>query len=58
MTKLIGFFLALVMLALFSSGCAGTWGGSAGFPSEEGYGYPGFTVNEQHDLEYYQMYGY
>jgi hypothetical protein len=58
MRKLISIFLALAILALFSFGCAGVSRSSPGFSSDESPGFPGFTVNEPMDLNYYQIYGY
>jgi hypothetical protein len=51
MKKWAGIFLALAILALFSSGCAGVSGNNPGFTSDENYRFgnnPG----------YYQMHGY
>jgi len=50
----INIFLALVILALFLSGCAAGVSHNGYFRDES----PAFSVNEPHDLDYYQMYGY
>jgi hypothetical protein len=56
MKRWVNIFLALVILALISSGCAGGMKSGAGFDSYEN---PGFTTNSgPHSLEYYQMFGY
>jgi len=53
MKRWISLFLALVVLALFFSGCfAGV--SNSGYIRDES---PAFTVNQSHDLDYYQMFG-
>ena len=47
-------FLLLVFLALFSYGCS-VGVSYNGYVRDES---PAFTVNEPHDLDYYQMFGY
>ena len=54
MKKLLSIFLVLAILALFLVGCVGASRSSAGFTSDEP---PGFTVNQEHDLNWYQKYG-
>ena len=53
MKRWINIFLVLAFLALFFSGCA-VGVSSNGYIRDES---PAFTVNESHDLDYYQMYG-
>ncbi len=49
-------FVAFVLWALVSSGCAGGMKSSTGFNT---YDNSGFTVDSgPHSLEYYQMFGY
>ena len=47
MKNWLSIFLVLVILALFGVGCTGVSRSSAGF-----------TSDEQHDLNWYQMHGY
>ncbi len=54
MKKWVSIFMALAVLALFFSGCAGGVS-SPGYTRQES---PAFSVNKSHNnLDYYQMYG-
>lgn len=53
MKRWTSIFLLLAVLALFFSGCAAGVS-SHGYIRDES---PAFSVNESHDLDYYQMYG-
>ena len=55
MKKWLGIFLVLVILALFSFGCAGVSKNSAGFTSDEN---DGFESTKMKAPNYYQMHGY
>lgn len=55
MKKWLSIFLVLAVLALFGVGCAGVLRSSAGFTSDEN---PGFSPNQQRDLNWYQIHGY
>jgi len=52
--KWLSIFLVLAILALFLVGCVGASRSNAGFTSDENPGW----INQHHDLNWYQKYGY